>query len=246
MRSFRAIPGPAPGGAGPVPALLAVLVLLLGAAACGSDAPAPARTESPARATPDPGPSVWTTDGPPAAAHAASAALLRVTDLPAGYKPSPLTVLSFRDVSPPACQALLGPGTGLLAGATGSASTAFVAGDLSAAAAHSVGVYATPAAGAAAVDRTRRLGRACAQTVVNGTTFSVTSVGSPGAGGATAVTLVLRQARGVGETTVTLGGRLVSVLAIASLPPGPPAALVQQATQAADRRLSDVAGAAGA
>jgi hypothetical protein len=227
--------------------LLTVLALLLGAAACGSDRPAPTGTEAPARtatADPDPSPSVWTTDGSPEAARAASAALLRVTDLPEGYAPSPLTVLSPRAVHPPACRTLVGPGTGLLDGATGEASTAFVGTDLSAAVAHSVGVYATPAAGAAAVDRARRLGRACSRTVVNGATFSVTSVDRPGVGGAPAVMLVLRQAQGVGQTTVTLGGRLVSVLAIASRPPGPGAALVQQAAQASTQRLIDAEAAA--
>ena len=250
----RAPARPAPGSAASAPALpvlpvlLTVLALLLGSAACDSDHPAPTGTdESPARtATPDPGPSVWTTAGPPAAAQTASAALLRVTDLPGGYTYSPLTVLAPRAVDPPACRTLIGPGTGLLDGATGEASTAFVGQDLSAAVAHSVGVYATPAAGAAVVDRARRLGRACSRTVVNGTTFSVTSVDRPGVGGAPAVTLVLRQAQGVGQTTVTLRGRLVSVLAIAGRPPGPPAALVQQAAQASTRRLTAAGATAGA
>jgi hypothetical protein len=242
VRSHRAPVGYAPA------VLLTVLVLLPGAAACGSDRTPPAGTEeSPARiVTPDPGPSVWTTAGSQAAALAASAALLRVTDMPADYTPSPLTVLSPRAVQPPACRTLIGPGTGLLDGAAGEASTAFVGKDLSAAVAHSVGVYVTPAAGAAAVDRARRLGRACSRTVVNGTTFSVTSIDRPGAGGAPAVTLVLRQTQGVGQTTVTLAGRLVSVLAIASRPPGPRAALVQQATQASTRRLTAAGAAAGA
>jgi hypothetical protein len=245
VRSHRATVGPAPVSA---VLLLTVLVLLLGEAACGSDRPAPAGTEeSPARtATPDPDPSVWTTAGSPAAARAASAALLRVTDLPGDYTPSPLTVLSPRAVHPPACRTLVGPGTGLLDGATGEASTAFVGKDLSAAVAHSVGIYATPAAGAAAVDRARRLGRTCSRTVVDGTAFSVTSLDRPGASGAPAVTLVLRQAHGVGQTTVTLAGRLVSVLAIASRPPGPRAALVQQAAWASTQRLTAAGAAAGA
>jgi hypothetical protein len=189
---------------------------------------------------------VWTTAGSPADADAASAALLRVTDLPEGYTPAPLTVLSPRAVQPPACRTLIGPGTGLLDGATGEASTAFVGKDLSTAVAHSVGVFVTPAAGAAAVDRARRLGHACSRTVVNGTTFSVTSLDRPSAGGAPAVTLVLRQAQGVSQTTVTLAGRLVSVLAIASRPPGPRAALVQQAAQASAQRLTLAGAAAGA
>jgi len=244
VRFQRATAGPAP----VLRVLLTVLLLLPGAAGCGSDRPAPAGAEeSPARtATPDPDPSVWTTDGAPAAARAAAAALLRVTDLPEGYTPSPLTVLSPQAVDPPACRTLVGPGTGLLDGATGQASTAFVGRDLSAAVAHSVGFYPTPAAGAAAVERARRLGRACSRTVVNGATFSVTSIDRPGAGGAPGVTLVLRQAQGVGQTTVTLGGRLVSVLAIAGLPPGPRDALVRQAAQASTRRLIDAEAAAGA
>jgi len=215
--------------------VLTVLVLLLGTAAC-SDGKASA--EPTLTVTPDPNPSVWTTKGSPSAARAASQALLRRSDLPPGYTSSPLDVPSVRAVRPPACRALWGPGLGLLDGATGLAATAFVGTDLSAVA-HSVGVYTTPAAGVAAVERARQLGRACARTVVNGATFAVTSVDRPGADGAPGVTLVLRQTRGVGQTTVTVKGRMVSVLVIASRPPGPQTALVQQTALATTRRLSD-------
>jgi hypothetical protein len=223
---------------------LTALVLLLGVSAC--DQASPDSTATPSRAaTPNPSPSVWTTDGSPVAARAAAEALLRAGDLPAGYTPAPLTVPAVRAMRPAACQALWGPGIGLLAGSTGRASTAFVGVDITAVA-HSVGVYDTPSAGAAVVERARALGRACARTVANGVTFGVTAADSPGAGGAPGVTLVLRQARGVGTTKVTVWGRMVSVLAIAGRPPGPGPTLLQQADAAVSRRLSTAGTAAGA
>jgi hypothetical protein len=244
--SYRATAGPARRRAGSASALpvLTVLVLLLGAAACSNGA-SPDEATPTRVATPNPTPSVWTTSGSPTAARAASAVLLRVGDLPTGYSAAPLTVPAVRAMRPPACRALWGPGIGLLDGSTGRASTAFVGVDLTAVA-HSVGVYATPSAGAAAVERARQLGRACARTVADGVTFGVTSADSPGEGGAPGVTLVLTQARGVGETTVTVRGRMVSVLAIAGRPPGPGPTLVQQATVAATRRLTTAVATAGA
>jgi hypothetical protein len=190
---------------------------------------------------PNPSPSVWTMNGVPAAARAASRALLRTSDLPKGFTPTPLTVPAAKAVRPAPCWALWGPGSGLLDGATGRAATAFVAGDYTTAVAHSVGVYTTPASGVAAVERARKLGRVCAKTVVDGATFAVTAVNRPGAGGTPGVTLTLRQTKGVGQTTVTLSGRMVSILAIASRPPGPQPLVVQQAIVAATRRLSESA-----
>jgi hypothetical protein len=248
--SCRATTGPARrrGRSGPaLPALpvLTVLAVLLGVTAgCGQASSD--KTATPSRAaTPNPSPSVWTTAGSPVAARAATGALLRAGDLPAGYTAAPLTVPAVRAMRPPACQALWGPGIGLLEGSTGRASTAFVGVDITAIA-HSVGVYDTPAEGAAVVERARELGRACARTVADGVTFGVTSADNPGAGGAAGVTLVLRQARGVGATKVTVRGRMVSVLAIAGRPPGPEPTLLQQADVAVSRRLSTAGTAAGA
>lgn len=225
--------------AGSAAALLTALAVLLGVTACGEDPGSDATTlGTPA---PNPSPSVWTMNGAPAASQAASRALLRTSDLPSGFRPTPLTVPPARTVRPAPCWALWGPGTGLLDGSTGRAATAFVAGDYTTAVAHSVGVYTTPASGVAAVERARKLGRACAKTVVDGATFAVTAVDRPGVGGAPGVTLTLRQAKGVGQTTVTLSGRMVSILAIASRPPGPQPLVVQQATVAATRRLGEAA-----
>lgn len=251
MRSHRATAGPARGGVGlpsALPALVTVLVLLLGATACSTDDPVEPETPASPTATPNPNPSpsVWTTHGSPAGSRAATVALLRAGDLPEGYRASPLTEIPTGTVRPPACRAMIGPATGLLDGSTGQASTAFVGNDLSTAIAHSVGLYATPAAAVAAVERARRLGRTCARTVVNGTTFTVTATDHARAGGAPGVTLEVRQARGVGETTVTVDGRLVSVLAIASRPPGPQIALVRRADLAVARRLSEAVIEAGA
>ena len=228
--------------AGSAAALLTALAALLGVAACGDEASDASTLATPA---PNPSPSVWTMNGAPAAAQAATRALLRTSDLPKGYTPTPLTVPPAKVVRPAPCWVLWGPATGLLDGSTGRAATAFVAGDYSTAVAHSVGVYTTPASGVAAVERARKLGRSCAKTVVDGATFAVTAADHPGAGGAPGVTLVLRQAKGVSQTTVTLSGRMVSVLTIASRPPGPRPAVLQQATTAATRRLTEAA-AAGA
>jgi len=224
-------------------ALLTALAALAGVAACGEEPGADASTL--ATAAPNPSPSVWTMNGAPAAARAATRALLRTGDLPKGYTPTPLTVPPAKVVRPAPCWVLWGPATGLLDGSTGRAATAFVAADYTAAVAHSVGVYTTPASGVAAVERARKLGKSCAKTVVDGATFAVTAADHPGAGGAPGVTLVLRQAKGVSQTTVTLSGRMVSVLTIASRPPGPRPAVLQQATTAATRRLTEAA-AAGA
>jgi hypothetical protein len=239
--SHRATAGPARRRAGSAPALtvptmLTALALLLGATACSDGSPDGTATAV-RTAVPNPSPSVWTTSGSPAAAATATGALLRVGDLPTGYSAAPLTVPAVKAMKPPACRALWGPGLGLLDGSTGRASTAFVGVNLTAIA-HSVGVYPTQSAAAAAVGRARQLGRACARTVADGVTFSVTSADSPGAGGAPGVTLVLTQSRGVGETTVTVRDRMVSVLVIAGRPPGPGPTLVQQASVAAGRRLT--------
>jgi hypothetical protein len=222
--------------------MLAALAVGLGAAGCAGNKATDATTTR-VTAAPNPSPSVWTMSGPPAISQAASTALLRQSDLPKGFTPMPLEVPAVKAVRPPTCKALWGPGTGILGGAAGRAATAFVGGDYSTAVAHSVGVYTTPAAGVAAVEFARKLGRTCATTVVDGVTFAVTAIDRPGLGGTPGVTLVLRQSKGVGQTSVTVSGRMVSVLAIASRPPGPLTAVVQQANVAAARRLTEAAAA---
>lgn len=184
--------------------------------------------------TPVTSPSVWLSAGRKTAVRQARDDLVRLSDLPGGYKASPLTLGSSKGVTPKACAAVLGPALALVTGSSGHASTAFVS--TSTAIAHTVGVFTTVTAAQGVLTKAMRLATTCRSMTAQGTRLTV-QAGRTTVHGQDAVVLTEKQKAGAERIVILVEGKLASVLAVAALPPGPDPDLLETATEAASQRL---------
>lgn len=192
-----------------------------------------------AAATPTPqvSPSVWVSKGKEAAVAAATVRLIRPADLGPAWTSAPLTVSdSTKGIKPVACAALTGPALGMVQKSTGRASTSFTGKDGRTAIAQTVGVYPTVKAATGVLDRAVSLGRKCRAMTAFGQELTVRASRTT-VGGRPAVVLTQRQKTAAESITVIVSEKFVSVVAIASVLPGPEEAVVQKTTTAAATRL---------
>ena len=185
--------------------------------------------------TPEASPSVWLSSGKSAAVSAASTDLIRSSDLPAGYKPSPLQLSSSKGVTPKACAAILGPAIALVDGSSGHAATSFVSS--STAIAQTVGVFKSISSASAVLDKAEQLGSTCSSMTAQNTKLTVMATRTT-IHGQDAVVLTEKQKAGAEQITVLTAGKVTSVVAVAALPPGPDSDIVDTLTDAASQRLS--------
>ena len=130
----------------------------------------------------------------------------------------------------------MGPADGRLQGALGRASTTFGNTGLVAAVAQSIAVYRAPQEARAIVAQIAQDARECATFVADKVTYTVRLTPQTGLGDWAAM-VTITSTFGVEEISVIGIRNRVSVLALAARGQGPSAQLVEQATQAAARRL---------